>query len=56
MDLLNLKVTYQRLVAAYCMMGNIGGASQILEQMKEKNLPINEHVFNALVIGHGRSG
>ncbi|XP_061481391.1 leucine-rich PPR motif-containing protein, mitochondrial [Rhineura floridana] len=50
------RVTYQRLIAAYCNKGDIDGASKILGFMKSKELPITEFVFSALVTGHARSG
>ncbi|XP_012379649.2 leucine-rich PPR motif-containing protein, mitochondrial [Dasypus novemcinctus] len=50
------RVTYQRLIAAYCNMGDIEGASKILGFMKNKDLPITEAVFSALVTGHARAG
>ncbi|NXA46112.1 LPPRC protein, partial [Nothocercus julius] len=50
------RVTYQRLIAAYCNEGDIEGASKILGFMKNKDLPITEVVFSSLVIGHARSG
>ncbi|NWU89490.1 LPPRC protein, partial [Upupa epops] len=50
------RVTYQRLIAAYCNEGDIEGASQILGFMKSKDLPITEAVFSSLVKGHARSG
>ena len=40
----------------YCQRGNITGASQILEIMKQKSLPIGELVFNSLVMGHSITG
>ncbi|XP_064103349.1 leucine-rich PPR motif-containing protein, mitochondrial-like [Macrobrachium nipponense] len=49
------RVTYQRLILRYCQLGDIEGASKILEFMKEKELPVNEYVFNSLIIGHARS-
>lgn len=49
------RVTYQRLIHAYCQEGDVAGASKILEYMKTKELPINEKVFNALVMGHARA-
>lgn len=45
-------VTYQRLISRYCQQGDIDGATQILEFMREKQLPVNENVFNALIMGH----
>ncbi|XP_010153519.1 PREDICTED: leucine-rich PPR motif-containing protein, mitochondrial [Eurypyga helias] len=50
------RVTYQRLIAAYCNEGDIEGASKILGCMKSKDLPITEAVFSSLVKGHARSG
>ncbi|XP_042531346.1 leucine-rich PPR motif-containing protein, mitochondrial [Dipodomys spectabilis] len=50
------RVTYQRLIAAYCSVGDIEGASKILGFMKTKDLPITEAVFSALVTGHARAG
>ncbi|KAM5252060.1 leucine-rich PPR motif-containing protein, mitochondrial isoform 2-T2 [Hipposideros larvatus] len=50
------RVTYQRLIAAYCNMGDIEGASKILGFMKTKDLPVTEAVFSALVTGHARAG
>lgn len=35
--------------------GDIDGASKILEFMKEKELPVSESVFNALIMGHSRA-
>ncbi|CAM4552588.1 leucine-rich PPR motif-containing protein, mitochondrial [Caretta caretta] len=50
------RVTYQRLIAAYCNEGDIEGASKILGFMKMKELPITEAVFSSLVTGHARAG
>ncbi|XP_020856902.1 leucine-rich PPR motif-containing protein, mitochondrial isoform X1 [Phascolarctos cinereus] len=50
------RVTYQRLIAAYCNKGDIEGASKILGFMKTKDLPVTEIVFSTLVTGHARSG
>uniref|UniRef100_A0A8C0HAJ3 Leucine-rich PPR motif-containing protein, mitochondrial n=1 Tax=Chelonoidis abingdonii TaxID=106734 RepID=A0A8C0HAJ3_CHEAB len=50
------RVTYQRLIAAYCNEGDIEGASKILGFMKMKELPITEAVFSSLVTGHARTG
>lgn len=49
-------MTYQRLIACYCQQGDIEGATGILEYMKEKEIPINEGVFNALILGHSQAG
>ncbi|XP_013372996.1 PREDICTED: leucine-rich PPR motif-containing protein, mitochondrial [Chinchilla lanigera] len=50
------RVTYQRLIAAYCNVGDIEGASKILEFMKTKDLPVTEAVFSALITGHAKAG
>lgn len=50
------RVTYQRLISRYCQLGDIEGATKILEYMREKQLPVNENVFNALIMGHSQSG
>lgn len=48
------RVTYQRLIARYCQQGDIDGATRILEYMRSKNLPVNEAVFNSLILGHSQ--
>lgn len=48
------RVTYQRLIARYCQQGDIDGATRILEFMRGKNLPVNEAVFNSLILGHSQ--
>ncbi|XP_071787083.1 leucine-rich PPR motif-containing protein, mitochondrial-like [Asterias amurensis] len=50
------RVTYQRLISAYCLLGDIQGATKILEFMKIKELPVTEGVFNSLITGHARAG
>ncbi|XP_023660145.2 leucine-rich PPR motif-containing protein, mitochondrial isoform X1 [Paramormyrops kingsleyae] len=50
------RVTYQRLIAAYCEDGDIEGAGKILGFMKDKDMPITEAVFNSLLTGHARAG
>lgn len=49
------RVTLQRLITRYCQMGDIEGATKILEHMREKEMPVNEHVFNSLILGHSNS-
>jgi leucine-rich PPR motif-containing protein len=49
------RVTFQRLISAYCQQGDIEGATRILEFMKEKQMPVNENVFNALIVGHSQT-
>ncbi|XP_064172695.1 leucine-rich PPR motif-containing protein, mitochondrial [Anguilla rostrata] len=55
-NILPNRVTYQRLIAAFCQEGDIEGASKILGFMKSKDLPITEAVFNSLIAGHARAG
>lgn len=50
------KVTYQRLVAAYCQKGDLNGATKILDIMKHKEIPIDAIVFNAIIMGHSIIG
>ena len=50
------RITYQRLIQKYCKSGDIDGASKILELMKEKQMPINEPVFNSLILGQMEAG
>ena len=45
------RVTYQLLIARYCAMGDIAGATTILEFMKEKDMTVNENVFHSLITG-----
>lgn len=49
------RVTYQRLISRYCQEGDIEGATRILEFMREKQHPVNENVFNALIMGHSQA-
>lgn len=48
------RVTYQRLITRYCQKGDITGAMRILEFMREKEMPVNVTVFNALILGHSQ--
>ncbi|KAK7788685.1 hypothetical protein R5R35_008348 [Gryllus longicercus] len=32
------------------------GATHILEFMRAKQLPVNEHIFNSLILGHSEAG
>jgi len=50
------RVTYQRLVAQHCQEGDMDGAARVLQIMRDKQMPINESVFNALVTGHTQNG
>lgn len=45
------RVTIQRLITRYGQMANIEGATKLLDFMKEKNMPVNEYVYNALALG-----
>lgn len=55
-DLEPNRVTYQLLISSYCQRGDIEGATQILEYMKEKQMPVNESVFSSLINGHFQAG
>jgi leucine-rich PPR motif-containing protein, mitochondrial len=50
------RVTYQRLVSRHCQEGDMDGAARVLQSMREKQMPVNESVFNALVNGHAHNG
>ncbi|GBM05735.1 Leucine-rich PPR motif-containing protein, mitochondrial [Araneus ventricosus] len=49
------KATYLLLLQKYCNDGDLSGAGEILECLKEKGLPINESVFTILIKGHMRA-
>ena len=48
------RVTCQRFIERYCQMGDIENATRLLQFMRENDMPINEHVFNALISGHAK--
>ena len=48
------RVTYQHLIAKFCSIGDIQGASSMLELMKQHQMPITKYVFHSLIIGHSR--
>merc|ERR1712060_727936 len=50
------RVTFQHLIAKFCLSGDIQGATTILEHMKDQKLPVNENVFHSLIVGHSRIG
>lgn len=54
--LILFQVTYQRLVAAYCQVGDLEGATRILDIMKHKNIAVDALTFNAIVMGHSVIG
>ncbi|OQR76948.1 hypothetical protein BIW11_00514 [Tropilaelaps mercedesae] len=49
------RVTYQRFIQRYCEMGNIAGATELLEILRNEQRPLSEQVFNAFVKGHLRN-
>ena len=49
------RVTFQHLIAKFCSLGDIHGATTILEHMKEQKMSVNENVFHSLIIGHCRA-
>lgn len=51
-DIVPNRVTYQRLIQRYCDMGDIEGASRILEFMKNEQMAVSAKVFNSLIRGH----
>lgn len=55
-DILPNRITYQRLIHAYCSTGDLEGAFKVLEIMKTKDFPITENVFNSLITGHSKAG
>lgn len=46
------RVTYQRLIRQHCKVGDMDGATRVLEYMRDKELPITVSIFNALILGH----
>ena len=46
------RVTFQHLLALYCMEGNTVGATTILEHIKAQNMTISEAVFISLLKCH----
>lgn len=50
------KITFQRLIEQYCNMGDIEGATKILEHMSEQEIPLNENIFAYLIKGHAKAG
>ncbi|XP_072939179.1 leucine-rich PPR motif-containing protein, mitochondrial [Epargyreus clarus] len=50
------RVTYQRLMWRYCQDGDMDGALNVLEKMRELKMPVSEPVLNALVMGHSFLG
>ncbi|GFT01339.1 leucine-rich PPR motif-containing protein, mitochondrial [Nephila pilipes] len=46
------KITYLLLMQTFCKQGDLNGASEILQCLKEKGIAINVSVFNLLIIGH----
>ena len=49
------RVTFQHLIAKFCSLGDIQGATTVLEHMKEQKMSVNENVFHSLIIGHCRA-
>lgn len=47
--------SYTILACFILQLGDIEGASKILEFLKEKNIAINETIFNSLILGHARA-
>ena len=49
------RVTFQLLINKFCQAGDIDASTVLLEHMKAQDIPINEHVFNSLILGHCRN-
>lgn len=45
------RVTLQRLITRHCQAANIEEATKLLQFMHEKQMPVNEYVYNALILG-----
>lgn len=50
------RVTYRRLLHRYCQLGQIEGAYKMLQKMKDLECPIDENVFNSLILGNLKAG
>lgn len=48
------RITYQRLIHQYCLQGDVDGATNLLEKMKELNLELTETIFSSLIVGYGK--
>ncbi|KAK2167183.1 hypothetical protein LSH36_31g01010 [Paralvinella palmiformis] len=48
--------TYQILIEAYCLQGDVAGATKILEHMKSAGIPISENVFHSMIKGYMKQG
>ncbi|XP_033211722.1 leucine-rich PPR motif-containing protein, mitochondrial [Belonocnema kinseyi] len=49
------ELTYEYLLTYYCRNGNIEEANRILNFLKESEIPVNENIFNALIIGNAEA-
>ena len=47
--------TYEYLLTQYCQKGNLEEANRILNFMKKSEIPINENIFSALLIGNAEA-
>ena len=48
-------LTYEYLITQYCRKGDIAEANKILSYLKENEIPINENIFNAFIIGNAEA-
>lgn len=48
-------LTYEYLLTYYCQKGNVSDANKILHYFKENEIPINERIFSALIIGNAEA-
>lgn len=49
-------ITFDRLMNYHCKQGDLEAAKQILEMIKERDIPLNESIFNNLILGHSIIG
>ena len=40
----------------YLLLGDIEGASKVLQTMKKMGHSVNENIFNSLIMGHSQNG
>lgn len=49
------RTTFLRFISQYCQKGDIEGATSVIKIMAERDLPLNEAIFNALITGHAQA-
>lgn len=48
-------LTYENLLNYYCRKGQMSDANKILQYFKEKQIPVTEKIFSALIIGNAEA-